>query len=278
MTFEPEQLGQSSQELASKLRELRKQAGLSGVRLAVRCNMPQSKISRFETGKARPSIVDVEQILRAVEAPPELVAQVSDLARMAHTEWQDIRSLRRKGLDKKQQELAGLESSTTEFRFFLLSMLTGLLSTPEYIRASLAHSPVDTTKTVAKKLERQQVLFDTSKRFMFILTEQAVRWPLVGAPEMAMQIDRLVSLSRLANIRLGVIPISGRIPIAPMDTFTIYDDTLATSENTAGVTAFRDPRDIAAYMELFGTLESYALFEEEARAQLGEWASHYLSR
>lgn len=278
MTFEPEQLGQSSQELASKLRELRKQAGLSGVRLAARCNMSQSKISRFETGRARPSIVDVEQILRAVEAPVELVAQVSNLARMANTEWQDIRSLRRKGLDKKQQELASLESSTTEFRFFLLSMLTGLLSTPEYIRASLAHSPVDTSKTVAKKLERQQVLYDTSKRFVFILTEQAVRWPLVSAPEMAMQIDRLVSLSRLSNVRLGVIPIGGHMATAPMDTFTIYDDTLTTSETTAGVTVFRDPRDIAVYMELFDTLESYALFEEEARAQLREWASRYRSR
>ncbi|MFD5627168.1 helix-turn-helix domain-containing protein [Streptomyces sp. NPDC127072] len=277
MTFEPEQLGQSSQELAALLTDLRKQAGLSGVRLASRCNMSQSKISRIETGRARPSIVDVEQILRALEAPPDLIAKVSALARMANTEWQDIRSLRRKGLDKKQQELASLESSTAEFRFFLLSMLTGLLSTPEYIRASLANSPVDTSKTIAKKLERQQVLYDMSKQFTFILTEQAVRWPLVTAPEMAMQIDRLVSLTHLPNVRLGVIPLRGHTPIAPMDTFTVYDDTLATSENTAGVTVFRDPRDIDTYLELFATLEGYALFGEEVRGLLASWAANYRS-
>jgi hypothetical protein len=156
-------------------------------------------------------------------------------------------------------------------------MLTGLLSSPEYIRASLAHSPVDTSKTVAKKLERQQVLYDTSKRFTFILTEQAVRWPLVSAPEMAMQIDRLSSLTHLSNVRLGVIPIRGRMPTAPMDTFTIYDDTLTTVETTAGITVFRDPRDIAAYAELFSTLEGYALFDDAAREHLSRWASDYRS-
>lgn len=141
MTFEPERMGQSSRELADQLRELRKRSGLSGARVAARCNMSQSKVSRIENGKVRPSLVDVEQILRAIDAPAELVAEVSALARMANTDWQDARSLRRKGLDKKQFELAGLEAASTEFRYFLLSMITGLLSTPAYIRASLAHIP-----------------------------------------------------------------------------------------------------------------------------------------
>ncbi|MEV6332331.1 helix-turn-helix transcriptional regulator [Streptomyces sp. NPDC051909] len=58
MTFEPEQLGQSSQELAATLCKLRKEAGLSGDRLAARCNMSQSKVSRIESGKVRPSLVE----------------------------------------------------------------------------------------------------------------------------------------------------------------------------------------------------------------------------
>ncbi|MGC0421921.1 helix-turn-helix domain-containing protein [Embleya sp. AB8] len=100
MTFEPERMGRSQQELAALLRELRKQAGLSGDRLATRCNMSQSKVSRIENGKIRPSLIDVEQILTAVSAPPELVAQAAALARMAGTDWQDARGMRRKGLDK----------------------------------------------------------------------------------------------------------------------------------------------------------------------------------
>lgn len=154
MTFEAEQLGESGTELASLLRDLRKRAGLSGDRLASRCNMSQSKVSRIENGRTRPSLVDVEQILRALDAPPGLVAEVSALARMANTEWRNLRELRRKGLGTRQAELKSLEASSTQMRYFLLSMVTGLLATPEYVRASLAHSTSDTSKAVAGNFRR----------------------------------------------------------------------------------------------------------------------------
>ncbi len=237
--------------------------------------MSQSKISRIENGKAQPTLVDLERILRAVVAPPEVIEEVAALARLANTEWQDLRSLRRKGLEKKQSELAALESSCTEFRFFLLSMITGLLSTPEYIRASLANSPTDVSKTITRKLERQEVLYDTRKRFTFILTEQAVRWPLLPPAAMALQIDRLASLTRMTNVKLGVIPMAGYKPMAPMDTFTIYDNILTTVENTTGVVVLRDPRDISMHLELFSTLRSYAVFEDEARELLAEWSAAF---
>lgn len=41
--------------------------------------------SRIENGRTRPSLVDVEAILRALDAPPEPVAKASALARMANT-------------------------------------------------------------------------------------------------------------------------------------------------------------------------------------------------
>ncbi|WJV48297.1 helix-turn-helix domain-containing protein [Streptomyces flavofungini] len=275
MTFEPEQLGQSAHELAALLKNLRKTAKLPGERLAKRCNMSQSKISRIENGKVRPSLVDVEQILRALDAPSALVAEVMALARIANTEWQDSRNLRRKGLDKKQQELAGLEKSSRDFRYFLLSMITGLLSTPEYIRASLAHIAGDHSKTVARKLERQEALYDKSKRFTFILTEQAVRSPFVSREAMAVQIDRLASLTHLPNVRLGVLPIETSLPGNPLNTFTVYDERIATAELSAGVMVFRDPRDVRSYLDEFISYEELALFDEAARSKLGEWAAAY---
>ncbi|GAB2704143.1 helix-turn-helix domain-containing protein [Kitasatospora kifunensis] len=275
MTLSPEQLGQSKQELAATLKELRKRAGLSGARLAARCNMSQSKISRIENGKSPASLVDVEQILRTLEAPPEVLARVTELARLANTDWQSLRALRRKGLHHKQQELAGLESSSTEFRFFLLSMITGLLSTPEYIKASLAHLDGDQSKLIARKLSRQEVLYDTSKKFTFLLSEMAVRWPLIPAPAMAMQLDRLVSVSRLPNVRFGVIPLRGLMPVAPMDTFTVYDASLVTIETTSGVLALRDSKDVAMHLEAFAAMERFALFGGEMRSLLEQWSDDF---
>ncbi|MGW6906501.1 helix-turn-helix domain-containing protein [Streptomyces sp. NPDC054940] len=277
MTFEPEELGQSRADLAETLRTLRKRVGLTQTRLAQRCNMSQTKISNIEGAKLTPSLVDVELILRALDAPPELVSQVTALARNANTEWQDVWTQRRTGLEKKQNELAGFERSATEFRYFLLSMVTGLLATPEYIKASLAHIPGDHSKAIARKLERQSVLYDTSKRFTFILTEQAARWPFLPAPAMAMQLDRLASISLLPNIQLGVIPLAGHIPMAPLNTFTIYDRRIATVETQTGAMVFRDHRDVSAYLTEFSAHEEYALFGDEGRERLSAWAGRFRS-
>ncbi|MFF2326234.1 MULTISPECIES: Scr1 family TA system antitoxin-like transcriptional regulator [unclassified Streptomyces] len=98
-------------------------------------------------------------------------------------------------------------------RYFLLSTVTGLLATPEYVRASLAHSTADTNRAGAGKLlGRQAVLYDASKRFTFVLTEQAVRWPVVSPLALAEQMDRLASLSYLPNVQIGVIPVGAPTP------------------------------------------------------------------
>ncbi|MFE3854284.1 helix-turn-helix domain-containing protein [Streptomyces griseorubiginosus] len=275
MTFEPEQLGQSRTDLAETLRELRKRAGLTGDRLARRCNMSQSQISKFETGKKTPKPVDVERILRALDAPPELVTEITALARIANTEWQDKRSSWRRGMEKRQAELASLESEATELRYFLPAMITGLLATPEYIRASLSHTPGDPSKTVAKKLERQAILYDTAKTFTFLLTEQAVRWAIIPHSALAVQIGRLTSIPHLPNIRMGVIPLGTVIPRGPMNTFTVYDHRLATVENFTGRMVFRDPRDVSEYIAIFTSLERSALFGGEARELLEQCAGHY---
>ncbi|MFD9790924.1 helix-turn-helix domain-containing protein [Streptomyces sp. NPDC059070] len=277
MTFEPQELGQSKADLAETMKALRKRAGRTQVWLAKRTNMSQTKISNIEGGKLTPSLIDVELVLRALDAPADMVAQVSTLARTANTEWQDVWSQRRTGLEKKQNELAGFEQSSTEFRYFLLSMVTGLLATPEYVRASLAAVPGDHSKAIGKKLERQAVLHDTSKRFTFILTEQAVRWPYLPASAMAMQVDRLVSVSLLSNVRLGIIPLGGHMPNAPLNTFTVYDSRIATVETSTGAMAFRDHRDVSAYLKEFSIYEGYASFGDEARERLSEWASDFRS-
>lgn len=270
--LEPEQLGQRRNDLAHALRSMRKQAGLTGDRLAARCNMSQSKVSKIETGKVLPSVLDVELMLRALEAPPDLVDDVVALARLANTEFQDVRSLLRKGLDRKQDELAGLEGAAVSLRYFLPAMITSLISTPEYIQASLGHLPGDVSRAITKKLERQAVLYDESRNFTFILTESAVRWALCPPPIMALQIDRLVSLSRLPNVSLGVLPARSHTPRGPLNTFTIYDDRIVTAETFGGAIIMRDPRDVTFHLQLFDLFTRYAQFNGDAREHLEEWA------
>ncbi|MEU7041526.1 helix-turn-helix transcriptional regulator [Streptomyces varsoviensis] len=272
MIFEPGRLGQSRSDLAEALRSLRKRAGRTQTWLARRCNMSQTKISNMESGKLVPAIVDVELVLEALGPGDPTASQILELVRTANTEWQDHWTSRRRGLDKKQNELARLESVTTEFRFFLLSAITGLLATPEYIRASIADVPGDQSRTIAKKLQRQSVLYDSSKTFTFLLTEQAVRWPLLPPLAMAMQLDRIASASRIPSVRVGIIPLAGHVPEMPLNTFTVYDRRIVTVETGTGALVLRDHRDVNAYREDFERYEPYAMFGAECLELLNEWS------
>ena len=210
MRIDPEQAGYDRQSLASALRDLRRASGLSGERLARRCHMSQSKVSRIENGRLLPSVVDVGRILRALGVDQATSGELLSLAHAANSEYQDIRASVRRGLHHRQRELAALEADTREMRQFLPTLITGLLQTPEYMRAAM-DTPVepaagDTTTSIALKLERQAILHDKSKHFEFLLTESALRWQLCEPSVMAVQLDRLVSLSRLPNVRIGVLP------------------------------------------------------------------------
>lgn len=66
MSLDPARTAEHRVNLADALRDLRKASGLSGARLAERCQLSQSKISRIETGRLLPSIVDVERLLAAL--------------------------------------------------------------------------------------------------------------------------------------------------------------------------------------------------------------------
>jgi transcriptional regulator with XRE-family HTH domain len=270
--FEPEELGQRKDELAAALREARKQAGLTGERLAARCGISQSKISKIETGKVLPSATDVERILTALGIGGERTSGLMALARLANTEFQSVRASLRRGLHQKQRELAALEADAQHIRFFLPLMITGLLQTPEYARASLAGFPGDHPQAIAKRLDRQAALYNQAKRFTFVLTEAAVRWQLCEPRVMAVQMGRLASLSELPNIRLGVIPLDRYVPDGPLNTFTVYDERIATAETFGGVIMMRDPRDIAHHLQLFTFFERYAVFDDEVRALLESYA------
>ncbi|MEV2276534.1 helix-turn-helix transcriptional regulator [Nocardiopsis sp. NPDC049922] len=272
MALEPDELAAARRNLGQELRELRRAVGLSGERLARRCAMSQSKISKIENGRLTPTMIDLDRMLTALGVTADQSHEVFALARKANTEWLETRALWRKGLESQQEELAALETSASEARYFLPTIITGLLATPEYIRASLTHAPGDVSTTVAKKIARQKILRAGARSFTFLLTEQAARWAILPPRGMAEQLEHLIEVSRFDAVRVGVIPHGTVLPRGPMNTFTVYDDRLATVEIFTGRLAFRDPRDVAAYRELFAMYEEHAVFGDSARDQLQEWA------
>lgn len=283
--LDPERQGQQRHELAQALRALREAADLSGERLAARCNMSQSKISRIERGKLRPKLDDVERILTALNAPTEAVARVMGLARVASIGYTSKRADAERGLWRTQDDIAALVASSMVVRQFLPGIPSALLQTEEYARATL--TPVvpgavarNVDKTVTARMAAQAGLADLGRRFVFVLTEQAVRWPRAPRDVMARQVSHLAALSTLPNIDMAVLAPSVDhdlvVEAAPLNYFVLYDNRLSVTETFTGTTVVRDQKDLAYLANLFDYFQSKALRGDDATVWLSRVAGEFM--
>jgi len=112
-------------------------------------------------------------------------------------------------------------------------------------------------------MQRQQVLYNTSKRFQFVITEAALRLLLCPRAAMLAQLDRLLAITGLAHINLGVIPFGVELPTAPQNSFILFDD-LAVVETFVGETMHHDT-EAATYSSTLDSLADEAHHDEDCR-------------
>jgi transcriptional regulator with XRE-family HTH domain len=263
--------GVNRAQLGAALRALRQASGKEAKAVARSAVMSASKLSKIETAKVAPSVVDVERILTAIGVSDEVRAEYLEAVRTAATEVTPMRLVRRMGVHKAQQQTTALEAQMTLLRLFQPALIPGPLQTPEYIRAILSRHDLGEdvlTRTIGARLERQQALYDSTKELHFIITEPVLRWRIVSAARMAEQIDRLVSLSRLPNIDIRIVPLSARQQDVANHAFVIRDDRTATVETVHAEIVVTDPRDVALYVHKFEGFASMALSGDAMRAML----------
>ncbi|MEU6956232.1 helix-turn-helix transcriptional regulator [Streptomyces sp. NPDC045714] len=255
-------------ELGAALRALRQASGKEAKAVARSAVMSTAKLSKIENGRVAPATADVERILTALEVSPEIKAEYLAVARAQATEATAWRLFRRMGYSKKQEQIRALESSMTLLRLFQPSLVPGLLQTPEYIRAVLEPKGLtdeQLSRTVAARIERQRVLYDTGKTLHFVLTEPVLRWRLLPAAMMAGQLDRVVSVSRLPNVDVRVVPLDAPQRDVPGHSFVIRDDRVVTVETTHAEMMVTDPRDVSLYVEKFDRFTSVSLAGDAMR-------------
>ncbi|MGD6754297.1 helix-turn-helix domain-containing protein [Streptomyces sp. BH105] len=281
MSIEPENQAKERKDLAEALKSLRLAAGLSGERLGRRVNMSQTKISRIETRRTIPTVLEVEQILNALGVPEEVVTELLRLARRANVDYASWRTYARVGLYQKQAELKALESSSLMMRHFLPAIPTGLLHVRQYAEQTLSRTvrsaPArDVARAVQARMNRQAVLDDRSRNFTFLLTEQAVKWRRATPEVMAAQCDHMAAVSEKPNVDIAIIPQTAEVPATPLNVFVVYDDRLVTVELFSGEVVLRDPLDITHHLDLFSLLLSHALQRDDARTFLRESAEVFM--
>lgn len=261
--------------LAGALKALRIGAGLSGARLSEALGWQQSKVSKIETRKQLPSEDDIAAWVGAAGGSAEIATELLTMLRGARVEyaaWKD--AYRDSGADRVQADILELEAQTTRIAEFQPSMISGLLQTSEYAREFL-HLPCgplsfgqdeeELERMVAKRMQRQQVLYQPGKQVHVIMLEGALRARVVSASTLAGQLDRLMAISGLASLELGIIPFEATVPIFPLSGFRLYDD-LVIVESIVGEQQLAEPDDVARYEKYLELLREAASTGREAAA------------
>lgn len=257
--------------LGKRLRELRQLAGLTGTRLAESLSWPQSKISKLETARQTPSDDDIRAWTRATGSEShtdELLTALHTLEAQ-HAEWQRVL---RPGLQAHQSKLSELDAKTRLFRVFEATVVPGLLQTAEYATARLAQGVIlfnasnDINEAVQARMKRQECLYRPDKRFHFVMPEAALRLRLCGSKVMLAQLDRLISLSTLPNVRLGIVSSDTQYVVGPWHGFWLRDNDRVLVETFSAELNLVQPPEIALYSKIFEQFAAVATYGRSARA------------
>ncbi|QXE36989.1 helix-turn-helix transcriptional regulator [Streptomyces sp. GMY02] len=262
---------QARQALGLRLREIRKDAGLTSRELARRIGWHESKVSRLEHARTPPSDEDIRswtQHCGVRDLVPELIATARGIEGM-YIEW---RRMERAGLKQVQESVAPLFERTYRFRSYQSWVVPGLLQTPGYTAAvlgtvaALREVPGDLAAAVAVRMDRQRILHSGNHRFAMIVEEWVLRTLIGDVDVMAGQLGHLIGVAALPSVSLGVIPLGRPRALGwPVESFTMYDDEQVTVELVSAHLTVTQPQEVGGYARAFSELSALAVYGAEAR-------------
>ncbi|MEV0367156.1 DUF5753 domain-containing protein [Nocardia fusca] len=256
--------------LGARLRELRRRAGLTNRRLAQLCGWHESKVSKIEFARIRPSDDDIRAYCRHCDAEdqlPDLLA-TSNTIEVAYLEWRKILGT---GLGRRQQKSLKLEAGAAHIRDFQPQIVPGLLQTAEYAAAKLRRGiefhrvTDDVENAVSKRMERQRILYQRDHLFHFLIAEQALYTTVGDDAVMIGQLDRLSSLIGMPRVTIGIVPFTAEALVVSTN-FAMFDNRLVMVEGTAAELTITQPREIDVYGRAFDILARQSETGEGARA------------
>lgn len=260
---------QMREALGGRLRELRLNSGLSGTELAHLAGWHQTKVSKIEYGKTKPTDADIKAWCvhtGSVDQLDDLIATVRNIE-ASYLEWRRVLGA---GTKRRQQASVKLEAETALMRWYEPVLIPGLLQTAEYaeeiLRQVIGFYGIadDLDEGVSKRLERQQILYRRDHRFHFVVGEQAL-WTTVGDDQvMVAQLDRLLAVAGMPRVRFGIVPATARYRV-PISNFIMFDERMVMVENVSAEVTITQPREIALYQRAFDSLASQAVTGRAAR-------------
>ncbi|CCF61779.1 helix-turn-helix domain-containing protein [Nocardia cyriacigeorgica] len=257
------------QALGQRLREIRKDAGLTGRQLAALAGWHESLVSKIETGNRTPTEAQLHAYCTHTGTEsqlPDLVATVRNI----ESAYLEFKRLLHAGTKRRQQQSVTLAEQTKVMRIYEPVLIPGMLQTADYAAAVLRRVtefyrvPNDVDQGVSKRLEQQKVLYHGDHRFHILITEQSLATTVGNDGVMAGQLDRLLAVIGLPRMLFGIVP-AGAEWLTPATNFVMFDDRMVMVEAITAELTITQPREIALYARAFETLARQAVTGEDAR-------------
>jgi transcriptional regulator with XRE-family HTH domain len=256
--------------LGTELRKLRESSGFKLEEVAVQLGVAPSTLSRIETGKAPTKSAYLNQMLEMYGVAEAGQRQVLvDMAREGHRKgwWAAYDDVLPSGFDI----YVGLEAETAAVRGYEISVVHGLLQTPDYARAVLRemfprHTAEQVDRLVDLRIERQHRFDDDPPLELWaILDEAVIRRPVGGKAVMRTQLAHLLGMATRPGLTIQVLPFECGAHAGHGGPFSILefpnrtDSEVAYVESVAGNLYLEKDREVRARSEAFDRLRAAAL-------------------
>jgi transcriptional regulator with XRE-family HTH domain len=273
--------------LGTELRRLRDSSGYKLEEVAAQLGVAPSTLSRIETGKAPTKTAYLHQMLEMYGVSDASQRQILvDMAREGHRKgwWADYDDVLPSGFDI----YVGLEAETAAVRSYEVSVVHGLLQTPDYARAVLVemfprHTDDQIERLVNLRMTRQRRFDDDPPLELWAILDEAVIRRSVGGPGcMRGQLEQLNAMAGRQGITLQVLPFSCGAHAGHGGPFSILefpersDSEVAYVESGAGIIYLEKDREVRARAEAFDRLRAAAL-SPGASTDLISKAAHELA-
>jgi transcriptional regulator with XRE-family HTH domain len=260
----------AANELGRKIGRLRRERRLTGHELGGQVEMSQAKISRIETGAVVPTPAELKRLATALEAAPDVIADLFSTADALRSSALGRRSPQRGALGQRgqppggmlgQQEYSVEEVKARQIRSFEPIVVPGLLQIGEYtwrilhgyLEAALGSSEdrrAEIAAIVTLRTKRQELLYSPDKTFEFVIMESVLRNRFTAPGYMLAQIERLEGAATLPNVTIRVVSDLAELVFPPVTGFTLLDDEVVVTESMHAQWS-RDRKSVDFYRRLF---------------------------